>query len=231
MDFPTRRVGEYTVLVLGDTDPEHYTIGTESTEELILDKSHISDVRIDVKHDNNTVSRQLGSFFIGKIEGVIVDGIGHRTETAILVKNTKNIHLTINGLGHLPDFTPHVKSRNGSYNSDNTIPETAPEIKYTPHTTTRTTREVGVPHISQISTLRIMQDHNIPLITEYENGDKVDEIGVHDLVSLIKTNPKYKTQADLDNETEFRIVLNYTNETLISITINNWNHVIVTPEV
>ena len=231
MDFPTSVVGEYNILVLGDTDEKHYTIGTESTDELIPDTSHISDLRISVKHDNNIISRKLGNFFISKTKTVLVDGIGHKTVIVDLVKYTKNIHLTINGLGHLSHFTPYFVSRNGIYKADNSISETASDIKYNPHKITIITKGIVGQHISQISTLRIMQDHKIPLIAEYDNGDKVDIIGEHELISLIKLSPKYKTQSDFDNESEFRIVLNYDNNVLVNIIINEWDHVIIKPEV
>ena len=231
MDFPTIFIGEYTILVLGDTDAEHYTIGTESESELIPNTSHISDLRLSVKHDNNIISRKLGNFFTSERKNVLVDGIGHRTVVVDLVKYTKNIHLTINGLGHLSHFKPYIVSRNGIYNADNSLSETASDIKYTPHTITTTTKSTIGQHISQISTLRILQDHKIPLIAEYENGDKVDIIGEHELVSLIKLNPKYKTQSNFDNESEFRIVLNYDNNLLVGIIVNEWNHIIIKPEV
>lgn len=228
MNFPVNSNGRYSILALGDTDSENYIIGTKAnnraTNRLIPNVSHISDFQVEVLHDNYVVNRELGHLFISNVKDVLVDGIGNKYVTVDLIKNSKNIHLTINGLDHISNFYPVIKSTNGIYNAVNIIPNDAEEITYKPHTINETLNHF------QTSMLRIMDYHKIPLIIQDKNGNNIDNIEQHDLLYLIKLNPKYKTQQDLDNEDEFKLVLNYSEDILINVIINSWKHIFVIPE-
>ena len=230
MTIPLIEPGTYKVVVIGDTDQKDYTIGsvappTHATKTLIPNETDLEDFRISVKHTNGLIDRELGDFFIAISKEVIVTGLESQTIEVMLTKNTKKIHLTVNGLGNSSDFTPTIRCKNGAYNSENTIPDNSEEITYKPYVSSATTRANSV---FTLSTLRLIEGMPMSLSFEGSNG----KIPTQDLMSLIKLNPKYKTQEDLDAEDEFNLSLNYDTdgETLISVTINSWKHVFVTPE-
>ena len=230
MTIPMEEPGTYKAVVIGDTDQKDYTVGsvatpTHTTKALIPNETDLEDFRISVKHTNGLIDRELGDFFIAISKEVIVTGLESQIVEVMLTKNTKKIHLTINGLGNSSDLTPTIRCKNGTYNSENTIPDNSEEITYKPYTPTATTRANSV---FTLSTLRLIEGMPMPLSLESVHG----EIPVRDLMELIKLNPKYKTQEDIDAEDEFNLTLNYGTDgtILISVTVNNWEHVWVTPE-
>jgi len=230
MTIPIDEVGIYNVVVLGDTEQEDYVINSNNknntaTKMLIPLVTDLEDFRVNVKHDNGLVNRELGNFFIGNPKDIIVDGLEDLTIEVMLTKNTKNIHLTINGLSQASDLNPIIRCANGTYNAENTIPDNAEEITYKPYTRNATTR---ANNQFTTSMLRIIDGMPMPLSIGNDNGETI----VHDLITLIKLNPKYKTQSDLDNEDEFNLTLNFGTDgsTLISVSINSWQHIFVTPE-
>ena len=228
--IPVEEPGTYKALVIGDTYDDDYTIGALAenstiTKTLIPMKSDLDDFRISVKHANGLIDRELGDFFIATPKEVLVTGLEDQTIEVLLTKNTKKIHLTINGLGNSSDLTPIIRCKNGTYNSENTIPDNSEEITYKPYVSSATTR---ANNVYTLNTLRIIEGTPIPLSIE----SKQRETLAQDLMSLIKLNPKYKIQKDLDDEKEFNLTLNYSTDgtTLISVKINNWDHIWVTPE-
>ena len=232
MTIPIEEPGTYKVVVIGDTDEYDYTIGLKAksntlTKTLVPFETNIEDFRINVKHTNGLINRELGDFFIATPKDILVSGLDGKKTEVMLTKNTKKIHLKINGLGNSSDLTPIIRCKNGTYNFENTIPDNSEEITYKPYTPRATTR---VNNVFTLNTLRIIEGTPMPLLLENGMGEKP----VSDLISLIKFNPKYKSQKEIDAEDEFNLTLNYsadTNPVLISVTINKWVHVFVTPEV
>ena len=231
MTIPIEEPGTYKVVVIGDTDEGDYTIGSHTksaaaTKTLISNETDLADFRISVKHDNGLIARELGDFFIATPKEILVTGLASETVEVMLTKNSKKIHLTINGQGDVSDLAPTIRCKNGAYNAENTIPDNSEEITYKPHMSSATTRANSV---FTTSMLRIVDGIPMPLSIGNELGEKE----VYDLVALIKLNPKYRTQEDLDAEDEFNLTLNYSSDvfpTLISVTVNSWEHVFVTPE-
>ena len=228
---PITEPGTYKVVVLGDTYEEDYTIEAKrksntETKMLIPLKTDFEDFRVNVKHDNGLINDELGDFFIGSPKDILVDGIESQIVEVMLTKNTKKINLTINGLSNTSDIQPIIRCTNGTYNAENNIPDNSEEITYKPYTRNASTRANSV---FTTSMLRIVDGIPMPLSIGNELGEKE----VYDLVALIKLNPKYRTQRDLDSEEEFNLTLNYSSDetpTLISVSINSWQHVFVTPE-
>ena len=230
MTITLNEPGSYKVVVIGDTDQKDYTIGSytksaATTKTLIPNETDLEDFRISVKHTNRLIDRELGDFFIAIPQEILVTGLESQTVEVMLTKNSKKIHLTINGQGNVSDLAPTIRCKNGTYNAKNTIPDNSEQITYKPYVSTATTRANSV---FTLNTLRLIEGIPMPLSFEASNG----KIPTQDLISLIKLNPKYKTQEDLDAEDEFNLTLNYDTDgtTLISVTINNWEHVWVIPE-
>ena len=229
MTIPIEEKGTYKFVVIGDTDQTDYTTGSQAksktlTKTLVPFETHIDDFRISVKHTDGLINRELGDFFIAKQKEILITGIENNKTELMLTKNIKKIHLTINGLGDSPNLTPIIRCKNGTYNSENNIPDNSEEITYKPYTPRDKTR---ANNVFTLNTLRIIEGVAMPLSLKNEQG----ETKVRDLISLIKLNPKYKTQKEIDAEDEFNLTLNYDTDgsTLISVMINNWEYVWVTP--
>ena len=230
MTIPITEPGTYKVVVIGDADEEDYVVESDSrnstlSKMLIPNITNLEDFRVNVKHNNGLINDELGNFFIGSPDDILVDGIEKQIVEVTMTKNTKNIHLTINGLSLVSDHHPIIRCTNGTYNAENSIPDNSEEITYKPYARNTTTR--GASNVFTTSMLRIVDGIPMPLSV----GNEIIEKPMVDLVTLIKLNPRYRTQMDLDSEDEFYLTLNYGEDAaLISVSINSWEHVFVKPE-
>lgn len=223
MFIPVDIAGDYEIVTLGDVSSEHYTIYIED-EAVRATRSDIDNFGLEVIHNNNIIDRELGNFFISKAQKITTENSNHKTNKVDLIKNNKLIRFTITGLDGMSDYMPVVRAENGLYNSENNTPVTAQEITYKPYNKDSQTGKYLT------TTLRIVETVAMPLTIEDEIGNNLLPSMKYNLVELIKFNSKYDTQESLDREDIFDIHLDFRNDVMISVTINNWKHVFVIPE-
>ena len=225
--------GKYSLVTVGDAENHYATSGgtkssTKSNNTLVPGVTHIDDFRVSVIDVNSVVDKELENFILGERVDLIIDGSESQSVMIKLLRNSKTLNIKLEGVTTDKQCVPVVRCKNGMYNSNNTIPSDAKVITYHPHKTNLAAREFTS------STLRIIDGTPMPFSLEDSNGNAVNprtKSASIDLLSLIKLNPKYKTQKDLDNEREFNVTITYEDNTIISVVVNKWKHIFVTPEI
>ena len=223
MYIPMETAGLYKIITLGDVDIADYTVysdeGVKRTRSLIPSVSHIDDFRIQLKYsEDNIINRELGDFFIAESQEIEFQDNRNLTYNADLVRNNKLIRFSIDGLSSVE---PVIRCKNSLYDKENNTPDISEEIIYKPYSSDD---EKG---IYLTSTLRIVETIRMPLTIEQVNGYLKGNS--YDLVELIQRNPKYNTQELLDREDTFDIAFKYDGSTVVSITVNDWEVINVTP--
>ena len=223
MSIPMETAGLYQIITLGDVDITDYAVYSDesarNTKSLIPSVSDIDDFRVQLKRgEDNLILKELSDFFIAERQDVEYSNSKNTTYNADLTKNNKLIRFTIDGTSSVE---PVIRSKNSLYDKDNNTPAISEEIIYKPYSSDD---EKG---IYLTSTLRIVETIRMPLTIERVNGYLKGNS--YDLVELIQRNPKYNTQELLDREDTFDIAFKYDGSTVVSITVNDWEVINVTP--
>ena len=117
-------------------------------------------------------------------------------------------------------------SRKIRYDYENNIPDDAREKIYL------STNVKRAEHNFCFNTLRLIDGSEIKLLLLDDNGKQaVPGFSGINLISLIKESPDFNDQTDLDKENLYNLELTFDGVTLVSIGVNNWDKVMVKPEV
>lgn len=191
---------------------------------LIAGETMLQDFRVKLQSEP-VVADKTGALLAGHISRIMPAGVrsDHRIE---MTNNMNQINLQFSGLSGLK-YTPVFSSVNGRYDYENNIPSDA-RIRYY-HPIMDKSRKSE--HLFTYSTLRLL--YNEPLILKLYDADGNNVLpGFEstDLMKLIRKSPEYASQIDLDKETTFNLILNFEGETIVSVSINEWEVVLAKPE-
>ncbi|MGL4491722.1 MAG: FimB/Mfa2 family fimbrial subunit, partial [Tannerellaceae bacterium] len=174
--------------------------------------------------------------------GILSDFVappGKVSEATIdLMKDTKRINVHIIGLSNLDKyiesltrasyaqyFDIYINAQNGRYTLNNEIDKNAYPLKHL----FKERIEVNDTLKTSTTVLRLMAEGDKSYLNVSLQG-KPEALYNKHMVSQILQNPKYKTQQDLDKEDEFTFEIYLGSDLNISIKINGWNILDITPE-
>lgn len=187
------------------------------------------------KQDEVTVNNNLSHLFHGSLNNIIVSGGKYTDATVDLIKDTKKINVNIIGYQYLDSYKTktdystevdiHINGKNGRYKKDNTIDPYAQNLKYlfgnyslTNDTLKSTSTVMRLMIQDDPSQLRVLIPDN-----QYVLYDK-------NMIQQILLNPRYKNQSDLDREDEFTFEIKISPQLNISVKINGWDIIEITPD-
>lgn len=203
-----------------------YTSNNESlnfTPDLNVGQTTLHDFRMKVG-GNEVFPINPGAMLVGSLQKIIISS--YKTEYTIEMTNNMNVvNLKISGLSHLK-YTPVLVADNGRYDYENKIPADAREKIYLSANVKR------ADHNFCFNTFRLVDNSEIKLLLLDEKGENaIPGFSGLNLISLIKESPDYDSQLDLDKENQYDLELTFDGATLVSISVNNWDKVMVKPEV
>lgn len=241
--------GTYSFVVLGG-DLQTYRVGemkdsptTDFSTELKKGVTTIENFSFLIDDQVPTsgplvIEDQLSGLFHGLLKDFVVPSGKVSEATIDLMKDTKRINVHIIGLSNLDKyiegltrtsyaqfFNIHINAQNGRYTFNDDIDENAYPLKYlfvTPVETNDTLK-------TSTTILRLMAEGDKSYLNVSLQG-KPEALYNKQMVSQILQNPKYKTQQDLDKEDEFTFEIYLGSDLNVSIKINGWNILDITPE-
>ncbi len=224
VDVP--KSGTYNFVVLGDATDEYFNYDSiENFEEITI--------ALDDRGQSE-VDWQIGNIYHGLVEDAVIVTEQSRIFDVTLTQNNKDIYIKCNGLQSIVQIGDlRVDYDDKVINTFNNTPLSwDPEdckISYTPVGT-----HIVEDYDFRFNTLRLFNGDKMYLHYTLSSIGGVFRSDKIDLLSIIKKNPKYKTQLDLDIEYQFFLELNFElidgELTLISVTVNDWTVILVKPE-
>lgn len=245
MNLPLKP-GTYKFIVLGG-DMKSYLFGemkdsqnNDFSQNMTKGKTDIEKFSFlikgeEIKQDEVIVGNNLSHLFHGSVYDIVVPP-GQYTDAIVdLMQDTKTINVHIIGYQYLGNYLTkndygsvvdiHATAKNGRYKKDNTIDSYAQNLKYlfgnhylSGDTLKSNTVVMRLMAQNDLSQLKILIPKN-----QYVLYDK-------NMVQQILKNPKYQTQTDLDKEEEFTFEIKITPQLNISIKINGWEIIEITPD-
>lgn len=238
--------GLYNFIVLGG-NLNSYHIGemfdsAKDHFEPVLKKgiTDINDFSFLIKNEYQSqgemeVNPDLEHLFYGSLDSVAIPYGSYTDATVDLLRDTKRINVHIIGYQYLPKMLSrsnlanqvdvHATSLNGRYKKDNSVDEFAKPLKYLfgNHVLNSDTLKCNTVMMrlfaeNDPSRLKIL----IPA-TQYVLYDK-------NMIEQILKHPKYQTQRDLDREEEFTFEIMINPGLNITIKINGWEIIEITPD-
>lgn len=164
-----------------------------------------------------------GELYAGYAANVVASDDLAQVTMVDLMKDTKKIEVRISGLDILtqsatfPDI--YITAQNGRYKSENSIDTSHRMYKFMPYTTSVAGNMVR----AQLKTMRLIAGNAPTLVIKNPANGGI--LFNQDITKLILSNPKYKTQADIDREDSFLLEINLSNadgKVVISVIINGW---------
>ncbi|MEG2728197.1 MAG: FimB/Mfa2 family fimbrial subunit [Mucinivorans sp.] len=231
--------GQYTILSWAGL-PSWYEIGTDRngvfSQDLTPGVTHLNDVRMQLPHQLPAneiipIAKEPIDLFHGLARKVNVESYGQTLIPIDVVRNTHTIHIKVQGLSNLSSGPPNaapldmfLAADNGYLYADNTFHERGVGLKYLPNSSfveadTMTTA---------IKTLRLMPSHPMMLtVRDALNG----QIYFHfDLLPYIMQSPLLDNQKELDRQEQFDVVLDVNRQLVVTIYINGWKIITLTPQ-
>lgn len=222
---------ECSVVAVGTNDISNIKIGSYTSDNeslnftplLKVGETTLADFRMKVG-GNEVFPLNPGAMLVGSLQKIMTTR--NNPEYTIEMTNNMNIvNLKISGLSHLK-YTPVLVADNGRYDYENNIPDDAREKIYL------STNVKRAEHNFCFNTLRLIDGSEIKLLLLDDNGKQaVPGFSGINLISLIKESPDFNDQTDLDKENLYNLELTFDGVTLVSIGVNNWDKVMVKPEV
>lgn len=187
------------------------------------------------KQDEVIIDKNLSHLFHGSLFNVVVPPGEYTDATIDLIQDTKKINVHIIGYQYLSndqtinDYRSvvdiHATAKNGRYKKDNTIDSYAQNLKYlfgnyylSGDTLKSSTIVMRLMAQNDSSQLKIITQKN-----QYVLYNK-------NMVKQILKNPIYQTQTDLDREEEFTFEIKITSQSDVSVKINGWEIIEITPD-
>ncbi len=231
MRIDISKSGNYNFVVLADASEDYFNYES-------IDNFETMTIALDDRGQSQ-VDWKIGNIYHGLVEDAKIDDAQGIVFDVVLTQNNKDIYVESHGLPSLVEMVDlRIDYGNKVINSLNTTPVSwLPEdckVSYAP-VVAESSRASVEEHDFRFNTLRLFNNDRMDLhYTLTSHGGPLKSESV-DLLSLIKKNPKYNNQLDLDIEHEFFVDLNFGEWdgklTLISVTINKWNVIVVKPEI
>ncbi|MGL5787769.1 MAG: FimB/Mfa2 family fimbrial subunit [Bacteroidales bacterium] len=183
------------------------------------------------------INDQLVHLFHGKLEKFNAQAGKISEATIDLIKDTKDIHITVLGIDYLYKYANEtgldinnilkfaLSSNNGRYRYDNSLDEHSKDINYNFHNT----KISGDTLWTETRILRLFESEDKSELTVTIPG--LGNIYQSNLVSAIMQNPVYSTQIDLDREDQFNFIIKFQPDYSVSISINDWNIINIAPSI
>jgi hypothetical protein len=234
--------GHYTALIWGGT-LDTYTVGDGAAlSPLVRGISAIDDFRValnkrdaDSRADTPSTADFPSSLFYGSADIELLEGESHPVVVS-LIKDTSMLSFHIHDQQtRAEDVSPgwpsdpyniFVDGDNTMFDHSNNIAPEAPVLRYTPVLASRRT---GI-FDADVPMSRIIK--GVPLNTVIEDARTGTRYLDADLMEIITANPAYATQSEIDREDLFDIDVYIDKDADVSVTIviNGWQYVYVTPE-
>ena len=228
--------GIYSCVAWGGISPDYYYVcHTGQTQHQltapVVGQTMISQLQVGLKHETRTyaeLSRQVVDntptmMFYGSKLNTRLDQ-GNNTVIIDLVKNSKNIALTILGLPGPTRANPNTRmevffeSPDGEYLFSNNLVGGQGKLAIIPQNITGDVNSQK----SDIPTLKLIFNNGNRLViwdVENHNAFYADDI----LENIIRKIPYYSTQEAVDMEDEFDITIDLSSPVGAKITVNGWN--------
>lgn len=245
MDLPLKQ-GTYQFIVLGGNmatylfgemkdSQNHDFNGSMNKGESDIEKFTFLIKGEEIKQDEVIVGNNLSHLFHGSVYDIVVPPGQYTDANVDLMQDTKTINVHIIGYQYLGNYLTkndygsvvdiHATAKNGRYKKDNTIDSYAQNLKYlfgnhylSGDTLKSNTVVMRLMAQNDLSQLKILIPKN-----QYVLYDK-------NMVQQILKNPKYQTQTDLDKEEEFTFEIKITPQLDVSVRINGWEIIEITPD-
>ncbi len=173
----------------------------------------------DAGYDGKVVAHRLERLFHGMIDADLTKSV--RQDTVYLMNDTKYITVRTHlreaddapcSMGHNREIEVFIMDDDTEYRFDNSITETASYFRYTPYISTtddgNLERDDDNMLLTELSTLRLMIDHNARLVVEREEeADPLELFNDNLIAEILMQHPLIQTQEDLDKEEEYLIDL------------------------
>ncbi|MGL5636595.1 MAG: FimB/Mfa2 family fimbrial subunit [Bacteroidales bacterium] len=238
--------GTYRLIVLGG-DMNTYQVGEMSNSQsdnfdLLLRKG-VTDINhfaflINKEYQAGSelnISSELSHLFYGYASGLDVEYGTYTDATIDLIRDTKRINVRITGYRFLtdhlfrdqqnPGIDVEALSLNGRYKNDNSIDEYAKKLRYIFSNNKQSGDTLNYTAIM----MRLLIE-NDPSQLKVILPAVQNELYNKNMVEQICKNPQYKTQTDLDREETFNFDISILPDLNISIKINGWEIIEVTPD-
>lgn len=230
------RPGTYTVVSWGGV-PEWYKIGENIngrfSEGLTRGVSSLASFRLllptDASGADMPTASEPADLFHGMTENVMVENGESAVIPISVIKNTHTIHLTVNGLDNIAaskaaaPIDVYVSAGNHNLYHNNTFDLSGGVVKYLPNSFLVD----GTQLRTSIKVLRLVPSHPMMLVgrdavsgTNYFNFD---------LLPYIMQSPTYNSQAELDRESDFDVVVTVGINLDVVVYINGWKVVNIIP--
>ncbi len=223
--------GNYNFVVLADASTDYFNYES-------IDSLEAMTVALDDR-GQSLVNWQIGNIYHGLVEGAIIKDHHEAIFDVVLTQNNNDIYIQSHGLPSLVQMVDlRIDYDNKVINSSNSTPigwlHEDCKVSYSP-IVAQSSRASLEDHDFRFNTLRLFYSDRMDLhytLTSHGGPLKTESV---DLLSIIKKNPKYSGQLDLDIEYEFFVDLNFGEWdgklTLISVTIDEWTVIVVKPEI
>lgn len=239
--------GKYTIVTWcgADFDNDYEVVAITPSGEFsgsfVKGETRLADMRLHAKA-GEVSSACTGNLFWAIVQEVTVNsGVNLVKLDSKLQKNSNIVEVVLKGVAEtdatrapVMDASPSASHFDvslstvaGVYKFDNSADlELSTPCSYLPYETT----VVGTDLHLRLRTLRLFIDIPVMLtVTDTRTGNAVYTA---DLIELILKNPAYRTQADLDKEDTYKIVVGgaiTAPDAGISITVNGWEIIILEP--
>lgn len=239
--------GKYTIVTWcgADFDNDYEVVALtpsgEFTQTFVKGETRLSDMRLHAKAGEVSDTRTGNLFWATVQEVVVSSGVNLVKLDSKLQKNSNVVEVLLQGVAETDvtrapgmaanrgtsHFDVSLSTVAGVYKFDNSIDlSLSSPCLYLPYET----EVAGADLYLRLRTLRLFVDIPVTLtVTDTRTGNTVYTA---DLIDLIMKNPAYRTQADLDREDTYKIVVGggiNTPDAGISITVNGWEIIILEP--
>ena len=228
--------GEYSCIAWGGLGGQHFNVGCGTTRALtspVVGQTTMNDLLLRLKcqtatlygEEKEVLDYQPASLFYGSVRNIeLVAGAGQKKAGISLQKNSTQIRLTLIGLP-LPTRNPftqldlYFESSNGGYAFDNSIDNNNSCIT---HLAQGTTVDANNRMYTNLYTHRMLKSDPHRLMIR-DNRDNSTYFEADLMKDYILKNPQYTTQAAIDQEDLFDIVLEFDPYVGVSVTVNGWD--------
>ncbi len=203
-------------------------------------QSSIDEARLALRNvADGKISKMLSPLWHGMITDFEVTGKKNTVYTMPLVKDTKTFRVLVQDANGKPINTDRldlsIRSANGTFNFDNTIPNTASEITYLPYVLQQGEIENGDATngvaVAELGTLRLIEDAPVRFALEAK-GSSILDVNLTDYLKLMKSE-EYSSmplQEYLDRESRYQIILFLSQKAdgtymAVAIQINAWRYI------
>lgn len=231
--------GNYSFVVWGGLKDENYYLGApahpyDEPAALIPGQTTMSDIVVRLTCDTREgygsqkhyVDYAPSPLFFGRTTQLTLDTGTDNTVTVDLVRNSKQVNLTVVGLpgsgtrsNPYPHIDIYVDSPNGGYDFWNGAEQYGRELTWVQHNAVSGGTDVQA---STIHSLKMVYG-NTHTLTIHNAGTGKTLYTADLLEDYISKVPEYASQDAVDSEEEFDITVDLRSDLGVSVTVNGWD--------